>query len=153
MSEPVVRSVNVDCTLHDAFVTFTARIDLWWPAAHRRFPESVMVLEPWTGGGFFEKTHDGQEVRLGEVLRFEPPHRLAYTWYPGAIQKPTLVEVSFVQENESVRVTVTHAEDKSALGVEWPKRAERFATSWDAVLPAFAQLLASEAKELDSPAL
>ncbi len=144
MNEPVVKSVRVECPIHDAFVTFTARIDLWWPMAHRRFPDSVVVMEPWTGGGFFEKAQDGQEARLGNVVRCEPPHALAYTWYPGAIEKPTLVQVSFVQEPGAVLVTVTHAVGESGLGDEWPTRARRFARNWDVVLPAFAALLKSE---------
>ena len=144
MNEPVVKSVRVECPIHDAFMTFTARIDLWWPIAHRRFRDSVMVLEPWPGGGFFEKGHGGQEARLGIVVRYEPPYSLAYTWYPGAIEKPTLVEVSFVQESGAVLVTVTHAEGESGLGDEWPVRALRFSGNWDKVLPAFAAFLKSE---------
>jgi len=144
MNEPVVKCVRVDCPIHDAFVSFTARIDLWWPAAHRRFRESVMVLEPWTGGGFFEKSADGQEIRLGDVLRFEPPHALAYTWFPGAIQKPTLVQVSFAEEPEAVLVIVSHSEGQSGLGDEWPMRALKFKASWDVVLPAYGSFLIEE---------
>jgi uncharacterized protein YndB with AHSA1/START domain len=144
MNEPVVRSVRVGCTLHDAFTTFTARLDLWWPQAHRRFSGSVMVLEPWTGGGFFEKSPDGQQARLGEVTQFEPPHAFSYTWFPGAIETPTLVQVTFVQEEDEVLVTVTHSEGESGLGDEWPRRAVRFATSWAAVVPAFKSFLESE---------
>jgi uncharacterized protein YndB with AHSA1/START domain len=144
MNEPVVKRVRVECPIHDAFQTFTARIDLWWPIAHRRSRDSVMVLEPWKGGGFLEKTPDGQEVRLGNVLRFEPPHTLDYTWFPGAIGKPTLVRVSFVEEPDAVLVTVTHSEGESALGAEWPKRAARFSKSWEEVLPALAEFVTSE---------
>ena len=144
MNKPVVKSVRVECPIHDAFLTFTARIDLWWPIAHRRFPGSVVVLEPWTGGGFFEKTADGQQALLGSVVRYEPPHTLAYTWYPGAREKPTLVQVSFEQEPGAVLVTVTHAEGESALAGEWPTRALRFSRSWDIVLPAYAEFLKSE---------
>jgi uncharacterized protein YndB with AHSA1/START domain len=144
MSEPVVTNVRVACPLHDAFTTFTARIDLWWPAAHRAFRGSVMVLEPWVGGRFFEKAQDGREARLGEVLRFDPPTALAYSWYPAAIDKPTIVEVSFVEEQRGVLVTVKHSEGESALGEEWPRRARRFALSWSEVLPGFAAFIASE---------
>ena len=144
MNAPVVKSVRVECPIHDAFLTFTARIDLWWPVGHRRFPGSVMVLEPWPGGGFYEKAQDGREARLGNVVRYEPPHDLAYTWYPGAIEKPTLVQVSFVQEPDAVLVTVTHAEGESGLAGEWPARALRFSGNWDKVLPAFAVFLKSE---------
>lgn len=144
MNEPVVKGIRVECPIHDAFQTFTARIDLWWPIAHRRFRDSVMVLEPWAGGGFFEKSQDGQEVRLGDVLSIEPPHSLVYTWFPGAVAKPTLVQVSFVEGPDAVMVTVTHSEGGSLLGEEWPKRAVRFAKSWEEVLPAFAEFLASE---------
>jgi uncharacterized protein YndB with AHSA1/START domain len=144
MNEPVVKKVRVECPIYDAFQTFTARIDLWWPIAHRRFPDSVVVLEPWTGGGFLEKSRDGEEVRLGDVLRFEPPHALDYTWFPGAIGKPTLVQVSFVEETDAVLVTVTHSEGESALGVEWPARALKFKKSWEVVLPTFASFLEAE---------
>src|SRR5208283_6012145 len=106
--------------------------------------DSVMVLEPWTGGGFIERSPNGKEVRLGEVLRFDPPRSVVYTWYPGAIGKPTLVQVTFVQEPDAVLVTVTHGEGESALGEEWPRRALRFTTNWDIVLPAFAAFLKSE---------
>jgi uncharacterized protein YndB with AHSA1/START domain len=144
MNTPVVKSVRVECPIHDAFQTFTARIDLWWPVAHRRFRDSVMVLEPWVGGGFLEKAPDGREARHGQVVRFEPPHGFSYTWFPGAIDTPTLVQVSFMQEPGAVRVTVTHAEGDSALGQEWPKRALRFTESWEAVLPAFAAFVSAE---------
>jgi uncharacterized protein YndB with AHSA1/START domain len=144
VTHPVVRSIRVSCGLYDAFTTFTACIDLWWPVAHRRFPDSIVVMEPWVGGGFFEKNPDGKAVRLGEVVRFDPPRALSYTWYPGAIEKPTLVHVSFVEDGDAVLVTVTHAEGESALGMEWEKRSVRFAKSWEEVLPAFASYLASE---------
>jgi uncharacterized protein YndB with AHSA1/START domain len=144
MNEPVVKSVLAKCTIHEAFQTFTARIDLWWPIAQRESHESVMVLEPWTGGAFLEKSMDGTDVRLGEIQRFEPPRTLAYTWYPGAIKEPTLVSVTFAEETDAVRVTVTHATGQSALGAEWPARAAGFQESWDVVLPTFASFLAGE---------
>ena len=144
MNQPVIKSVHVDCPIDDAFVTFTARIDLWWPVAHRRYRGSVMVLEPWAGGGFFEKSPAGEQARLGEVIRFEPPRALAYTWYPGAVAAPTLVEVDFAEKSNGVLVTVTHSEGQSALGVEWPNRAKKFTASWEVVLPAFGRFIAAE---------
>jgi len=89
MNEPVKKSLRVECGVEHAFEVFTSRIDLWWPRSHRRFAGSVMLLEPAVGGRFTERTPAGEDVRLGEVIRYEPPHAISYTWYPGAIEEPT----------------------------------------------------------------
>lgn len=137
---PLVRTVRVACDIERAFETFTAGIDLWWPQSHRRFPDSRMVLEQFPGGRFLEVATDGsREALLGNVVRFDPPGRLAYTWYPGALTGPTLVEVRFGSEGNHTLVEIVHSEGESGPGEEWPRRAERFAQAWSEVLPAFAE--------------
>jgi hypothetical protein len=59
------------------------------------------------------------------------------------------VEVTFVQQEDEVVVTVTHGEGESGLGDEWPRRAARFAKSWEEVVPAFESFLASEESVLE----
>jgi uncharacterized protein YndB with AHSA1/START domain len=119
-----------------AFEVFTSRIDLWWPPGHRKFQDSRLVLEPVTGGRFVERAADGSEVTLGQVTRCEPPHHISYTWHPGAISRPTHVEVRFAADGPDTVVTVVHAE-AGALGDTWPEKVTLFERGWQAVLAAF----------------
>ena len=138
MNPPVVRHVRVNCEVNHAFEVFTTKLDLWWPATHRRFVKSTLYLEAQKGGRFFEQSEEGKEVLLGEVLRCEPPHSISWTWYPGAITEPTLVEVSFTPENNGTLVEVVHSEGTSGLGKAWSNRAAIFSRSWNEVLSTYA---------------
>jgi uncharacterized protein YndB with AHSA1/START domain len=137
MNEPVKKSLRVECGVEHAFDVFTSRIDLWWPRSHRRFEGSVILLEPAVGGRFTERTPAGKDVHMGEVIRCEPPHAISYTWYPGAIEEPTTVDVRFIDKGNHTIVEVTHSEGHSGLGDAWPHRAQVFAKNWGAVLPAY----------------
>ena len=72
------------------------------------------------------------------MIAFERPHRLVLRWYPGAIDRPTQVEVRFEADGDHTLVAVTHSAGDSGLGDEWPGRARLFERGWDTVLPAFA---------------
>jgi uncharacterized protein YndB with AHSA1/START domain len=128
----------VRCPIDHAFRIFTSEVDLWWPPGHRRFKDSRLCLEAAEGGRFFERSPDGKEATLGEIVRCEPPHRISYTWYPGALREPTLVEVDFAEEGEETIVRVVHSEAESALGAAWPSRVALFTRGWELVLAAFA---------------
>lgn len=118
---------------------FTAQIDAWWPPSHRRGGASTtFALEAREGGRFYQRLADGVEVELGEVLRWEPPGRLTYTWHPGSDVGPTQVDVRFVADDDATRVEVVHSIADSGLGDAWPSRAKIFDASWDTVLAAFA---------------
>ena len=142
VAEPLVREVRVRCSIEHAFDVFTQRIDLWWPPAHRRFEASRLYLEPTVGGRFVERSSTGEEFTLGAVLECDPPHRIAYSWYPGAIQEPTHVAIRFTEEGAETRVSVVHSEGQSALGEHWPQRVELFERGWRHVLAAFSEHLA-----------
>jgi uncharacterized protein YndB with AHSA1/START domain len=144
MSEPLERRVHVRCRVEHAFHTFTDRIDAWWPPGHRRFERSTLHLEPRVGGRFVERAATGEEAELGRVLRWEPPHRLTYAWWPGGGTGPTEVDVRFDAEGDGTRVSIRHAEGESRLGGEWPTRVKKFANAWSVVLPAFARFAANE---------
>lgn len=143
MAEPLRRSIRVRCPIEHAFIVFTERIDQWWPVGHRRYGESQVVLEGKVGGRFIERATTGEEAKLGEVVAWEPPHRLSYTWQPGAIDKPTHVEVRFTEEGPETLVEVVHSEGDSALGDLWQQRVQLFSKGWEKVLPPF-QALAEE---------
>lgn len=144
MNEPVIREIRVRCSRDHAFAVFTAEINAWWPAGHRRFgSDSTMRLEAAAGGRFSEHAKNGEEALLGEVLLCDPPGRILYSWYPGAISGPTLVDITFSEDAGETVVRVVHSEGESELGEMWPTRAAKFSSSWDEVLPAFADLAAA----------
>jgi len=141
MSRALERTLVVRCSVTHAFDVFSRRIDAWWPTGHRRFDGSTLRLEPRAGGRFVERSPSGEEAELGAVVRWEPPGRLTYTWFPGAISGPTLVDVRFVEDGDATRVEVTHHEGEAGLGEHWASRAAMFERGWGAVLPAFARFL------------
>jgi uncharacterized protein YndB with AHSA1/START domain len=134
MSRPLQRSIRVRCSLTHAFATFTGKLDLWWPPSHRRFSNSRLVLESKVGGRFIERSASGDEANLGEVLLWDPPHRLSYSWFPGAIEQPTRVDVFFVDQGDETLVEIVHSEAESGLGEAWPERVGLFDRAWTQVL-------------------
>jgi uncharacterized protein YndB with AHSA1/START domain len=132
------RTIRVRCSVDHAFAVFTDRIDQWWPPGHRRWADSQLRLEAVVGGRFFERTPEGEEATLGEVVDVQPPHRIVYTWYPGAIDAPTRVEIRFAAEGADTIVDVVHAEGDSGRGEQWPSRVAKFERGWQHVLAAFA---------------
>ncbi|MEQ8277944.1 MAG: SRPBCC domain-containing protein [Deltaproteobacteria bacterium] len=142
MNAPLRRSVTVACDVEHAFETFTARIDLWWPPSHKA-EGAHLVMEPGVGGRFVAKRGDGGEKLFGEIVRWEPPHRLTYTWYPGALTEPTEVDVQFLADGDATVVEIVHAEAAAAMGDQWPERVALFERGWGLVLPAFADYVRS----------
>jgi uncharacterized protein YndB with AHSA1/START domain len=95
------------------------------------------VLESGVGGRFVERSPSGEEAKLGEVLLWEPPQRLSYSWFPGAIDKPTRVDVSLAHSGAETLVEILHSEGDSSLGDAWPERVRLFERGWTSVLAAF----------------
>lgn len=139
MSKPLERTIDVHCSIERAFELFVTEVDVWWPVSHRPAATSKLVLEASEGGRFMAILNTGEVKVMGEVLICEPPSRLVYTWFPGAINKPTRVEVRFVAMDSMTRVEVTHSEGDSELGAAWEERVNLFIRGWGAVLPAFAE--------------
>ncbi len=122
-------------------------MNAWWPHSHRRFDASTLSFEAHVGGRFVETSPSGEEAVFGEVLHWEPPHRIAYSWNPGSSVGPTEVDVRFIGEGAETRVEVTHSEAESGLGDEWRKRVQIFERAWDSVLPALSEHLAAQSEE------
>jgi uncharacterized protein YndB with AHSA1/START domain len=70
----------------------------------------------------------------GEVLRFEPPKVLQYTFSMGQSDKASRATVELLPETEATKVTVTHdqwSEDDSAYQTTadgWPRILSRLKT-------------------------
>ncbi|AWI58678.1 SRPBCC family protein [Sinorhizobium fredii] len=116
MPEPVRKSITVEATVERAFEVFTSEFGTWWPATHSigSSPLRNAVIEPRTGGRWYEIGEDDSECEWGEVLAWEKPTRLVLAWRIGVDWRydPNLltkVEVRFIQVGESsTRVELEH---------------------------------------------
>ena len=150
MNSPLQLQVEVGCSPSHAFRIFTEKVDLWWPPGHRKRRGSSLQFEPFVGGRFLE-VGPGEEVSaLGQVLVWQPPERLVYSWYPGAHLGPTEVQIHFCAQGATTRVEVLHSEGESLLGDKWNERVTRFNRSWNEVLPAFLHCVENSRLEIMS---
>ncbi len=131
---PLVVEFEVDTTPEHAFDTWVADTGRWWPIGHTMSgaPEAI-VFEPRPGGRIFERDADGTELPWGEVLLWEPPHRVRYAWHLFfARAEATEVDVTFAATatGTAVRLVQTGFE---ALGDAGPVRRERTVQGWATV--------------------
>ena len=78
---PVRYAVTVPLPADRAFTLFTEGFNSWWPGHHIGTAEMAeAVLEPRTGGRYYERGVDGSECEWGQVLACDPPHRIVVAW-------------------------------------------------------------------------
>ena len=143
---PVRHSVHVAAPVARAFQVFTAGMNRWWLREHKIGPAALkeVVIEPRSGGRWYEIDDDGSTCDWGKVLAWEPPGRLLLAWQiaAGFTYDPTLlteVEVTIVDEDGGTRVTLEHRNlerfgDKAtvmqaAVNRGWPALLGEFAKS------------------------
>ena len=113
---PVKKTVRVNAPQARAFEIFTARFDSWWLKSHHIGKAEMKrgIIEPKTGGRWYEEGVDGSECDWGEVLAWEPPSRVMLSWrLNGQFQLDdsvkSEVEVRFIAEAAGVtRVELEH---------------------------------------------
>lgn len=135
----VRESVDVDCSLEEAFDLFTSRMHEWWPldkASYGADKASEIFLEPRVGGRFFERFVDGEELQVGTVTVCDVPRRIAFTWKTADWEGETEVEVTFARKDEGTRVELEHY-GFERLGSIGPDVAAKFRGGWPGVLAAF----------------
>lgn len=138
---PVVKEVVVSVPVERAWEVFTAGIDEWWPVD--RFSVGMertraVEFEGRTGGRIFERWDDGTEKPWGEVLAWEPPRRVVFTWHPNE-ERPaaTEVEVTFTAQDGATRVRLEHR-GWERLGAEAAESRASYDAGWVAVLGRYA---------------
>jgi uncharacterized protein YndB with AHSA1/START domain len=122
---PLRLSFKVHCPARHAFEVWTSDMARWWPTQHTVTGERPLhvVLEPHVGGRIYERTAGGAELDWGEITRWDPPRRLAYTWHlreDGA--DAAEVTISFKQRRNSttrVRIEQSGWERLGSLGSDW----------------------------------
>ena len=138
MIEPIRLVVELDCPAEHAFEVWTARIATWWPLDHTVTgqPGLAVILEGRPGGRIFERTPAGAEHDWGEVLAWEPPARLVYSWHLRRDRADaTEVEIRFVPvERSRTRVEIEHRAWER-LGAEGEAGRDRNRGGWSTLLP------------------
>lgn len=148
------RTFVVRATPERAFEEYTAGRGGWWPHDHRRGPDPVIGIgfDPRVGGEWYERTADGTRVRRGEVLVWDPPHRVVGEWplLFGADADPeelgtTEMELRFLPHGEGLtRVELEHRNMQNTTLPEPVRRMFFSPYGWDLVVHAFSAYLASE---------
>jgi uncharacterized protein YndB with AHSA1/START domain len=122
-----------------AFTVWTERLATWWPSAKTvSGGPDALAFEPYVGGRIVETGPDGEEHTWGEVLAWEPPHRLAFTWHlffePA---EATEVSLTFTPAGSATLVRLTQS-GFDRLGASGEARRENTLGSWRVLVEAFA---------------
>jgi uncharacterized protein YndB with AHSA1/START domain/uncharacterized protein YciI len=129
---PVTRSVQVAAPVETAFALFTSHIGSWWPlgSGHSVFgKEAVVAFE----GDVLVERHRSDMAVWGEVLSWEPPHRLRLNWHPGSeIDRATELEVTFTPADGGTVVTLVHTGWENTAAPE--EMARNYDKGWAYVL-------------------
>ena len=145
--EPIEIEFEVACSPEHAFDTWATRTGLWWPRSHSvsADPGLQVIFESRVGGRIFERTGDGTEHGWGELLAWERPRRLAYTWHLNTDRsRATEVDISFTGDAGATTVTIVHR-GWERLGADGPGWRERNLGGWSGVLPHYRQAAAAPA--------
>jgi uncharacterized protein YndB with AHSA1/START domain len=144
--EPLTLEFTVACAPERAFDLWATRTSAWWPASHSVSgePDLTVTFEPHPGGRIYERTPAGTEHDWGEVLAWEPPHRLAYSWHLRQDRRDaTHVEITFAPDGAGTRVAILHA-GWERLGDRGDALRDRNRRGWSGLLPHYRRAAAKD---------
>ena len=142
---PIIKTVHVKPEPGRAFELFALRMGDWWPMGGGvgKAPCVDVLVEPQSGGRWYERDADGVETDWGKVLAWEPPSRLLLAWqlttdWRFDPELLTEVEMTFAAaEGGGTLVTLEHrklerfggdaAGHAAKLGGGWPTRLGQYA--------------------------
>lgn len=154
--QPVRHAVTVPLPVEQAFALFTEGYSTWWPGHHIGAAEMAeAVLEPRTGGRYYERGVDGSECEWGKVLACEPPHRIVVAWqitesggawvYDPDISHASEFEATFrPQPDGQTRVEVEHRHiDRHGEGATGIHQGVGGPGGWPGILDNYAKVAAA----------
>jgi uncharacterized protein YndB with AHSA1/START domain len=148
----VRKFVHVEAPQAVAWRVFTEKMGAWWPLAYYKIGKANAVdavIEPHTGGRWYERGEDGSICQWGSVLTWEPTSRLVLSWDINAewqydAELKTEIEVRFLAESgERTRVELEHrhldryGEHRDRMRAVFDSEGD-----WGKLLEAFARLAA-----------
>ncbi len=142
---PVVKTVRVELSPHDAFALFTARIAEWWPVDRHSVSANAgqvsknVEMGEGVGAELVEIAHDGARHVWGQIEEWSPGAALAMTWHPGRTDGiETRVRVTFEADSGGTLLTLTHSDwDKLGEGAETTRGG--YDQGWVGVLAQFVE--------------
>ena len=80
--QPLELEFAVACDAARALSLWAEQTTRWWPHGHSvsAEPGLTITFEPYAGGRIYERTTSGAEHDWGEVLTWDPRHRLVYLY-------------------------------------------------------------------------
>jgi len=155
----VFKSVRVKAPIERAFSVFVEQMETWWPATHHigSTPFVAIFVEPRVGGRWYERNAEGELCDWGKVLKWDPPHRVAFSWHVGPGHdspdwkfemddaKASEVEIRFTAEaGGTTLVELTHSKiERHGEGSEKLRELFDGPGAWSGILAEFAKKLAS----------
>jgi uncharacterized protein YndB with AHSA1/START domain len=115
----VRKQITVEAPRERAFEVFTEGFASWWPLDTHHIGTKAavtVVMEPRTGGRWFERAADGSECDWGRVTDWQPPERVLLAWmldpewhYDPDPAHATELEIRFVAlDPTTTRVELEH---------------------------------------------
>jgi len=159
---PVRKSITVRASVPQAFEVFTEDCDSWWPRTHHigSSPMRKAIIENRLGGRCYSEQIDGTECDWGQVLVWEPPHRLVFAWQIGSdwkyepdLAKSSEVEIRFsAQPDGRTLVSLEHRHfDRAGATAGAMRAAVDSPNGWNGMLDLFAARVAQRAAITSNP--
>ena len=138
------KTIDVKAPIDRAFTVFASRMGEWWHKEHsiaRDTTQVDVVIEPRSGGRWYEKGADGSEHPWGRVIAYDPPSRLVLAWQLTRefVYDPdyeTTVEVTFEETADGTRVHFEHR-DLERMGPDAVEMLEGMDGGWGMLLDLF----------------
>ena len=133
---PVIKAATVKVPPARAFALFAGDLARWWPLAQfHTGPDPVdCTIEPQVGGRVYERAKDGKVSVWGQVLAYEPPHRLSFSWLVGlSTETEQLIDIRFTAEGGGTRVELRHS-GWERLGDAAAALRERYDSGWGTLI-------------------
>jgi uncharacterized protein YndB with AHSA1/START domain len=151
--QPVIKSVTVDLSAPEAFRLFTRDIGTWWPLETHSIATDTheggvkatgLIFEEGVGGRIIEEMSDGARESWGEVLAWDPPRRVVFSWKPNLEDVPhTEIEVTFTEADERTEVRLEHR-GWERLGRSVDDKRVGYDSGWPIVLARFQRFAAEQ---------
>ena len=151
----VFKSVRVKAPIERAFSVFVEQMETWWPATHHigGTPFETIFVEPRVGGRWYERNANGEMCDWGTVVKWDPPHVVAFSWHLGPghdspewkmdpdVEKASEVEIRFTAEPAGTTlVELTHSKlERHGEGAEQLREIFDGPGAWTGILECFAK--------------
>ena len=142
----ITASVVVHAPIRHVFDVFTSDMSSWWPSTHHigTAPMVAAIVEPRTGGRWYEVGDDGSDCQWGVVLAWDPPHHVALSWhldgdfrYDADADRSSRVDVWFTAQPDGSTVVRLQHTDLDRHGPSWTRLRDRAGGGWEFILARF----------------